>query len=281
MINFFNTKSFHLINPYFILGGFLMFALGVGIAHYLGYPLDWTAYILGQGCVTCLQLSLVMLTYYFGNFQSQQSFLLPAIITLTLAGILIAWIIKIGYGNPELIVILVFSFLLTFIYAVPPLRLINSGYGELILAVLMANIIPVLAFQLQAGIIHKLVAMATFPLTPLYLAMTIAVSLKDYQLDIKSTRITLLTSLGWERGMYYHNLLILIGYILIGLSITFGLPFRIAWVVLLSLPVGFYQVWQMSQIAQGAKPHWQLLSFTAMVTFGLTSYLLAFSFWIR
>jgi 1,4-dihydroxy-2-naphthoate octaprenyltransferase len=298
------TKAFRLINPVFLLGGLLMYTLGVGISHYLGFPLDWMAYLLGEVCVICLQLGTIFLNHYFKNVQlivnrgplsisknirpaklaeevtQNQNLLMIALTNLTLVAILVALIINSGHSTSGLMVILFFTLLLAFFYAVPPFRLANSGYGELIISIFMSNIIPLLAFQLQTGNIHRLVALATFPLTPLYLAIGLATEFKDYMTDIKSGHITLLTSLGWQRGMTYHNLLILIGFILFGVSIFLGLPFRIGWVALLSLPVGLFQIWQMGRIAGGMKPQWRLLSSTAIATFGLMSYLLMFSFWL-
>ena len=66
------------------------------------------------------------------------------------------------------------------LYAVPPVRLVYSGYGELVLAILFANLFPALAFLLQTGELHRLLAMLTFPLTLLYLAALLALSLRAY-----------------------------------------------------------------------------------------------------
>ena len=35
--------------PLFLLGGILVYALGVGIARYLGSPVDWDLYLVGSG----------------------------------------------------------------------------------------------------------------------------------------------------------------------------------------------------------------------------------------
>jgi hypothetical protein len=37
-----------LSRPFFVLGVAVLYALGVGIAHYLGSTIDWNAYFLGQ-----------------------------------------------------------------------------------------------------------------------------------------------------------------------------------------------------------------------------------------
>jgi hypothetical protein len=37
----------------------------------------------------------------------------------------------------------------------------------------------------------------------------------------------------------------------------------------------------MVRIGEGAKPNWNLLGLTALSTFGLTSYILTYAFWIH
>jgi 1,4-dihydroxy-2-naphthoate octaprenyltransferase len=171
------------------------------------------------------------------------------------------------------------AFLVAFFYAVPPFRLVYSGYGELALSLQMANIIPALAFLLQVGNLHRLLAMITFPITALYLAMLLALSLEGYASDEKYRRKTSMVRLGWQRGMNLHNLLILFGFLLFGLAAILGLPWSLTWPGLLGLPLGLFQIWQMSLIASGAKPRWRLLSFNAVATVVLTAYLVTFTLW--
>jgi 1,4-dihydroxy-2-naphthoate octaprenyltransferase len=87
--------------------------------------------------------------------------------------------------------------------------------------------------------------------------------------------------LGWERGMMLHNILILVGYLLIGLAMLFGFPTSVALPALLALPLGLFQIWYMSRIGAGSKPNWQVLGWLAVLVFGVTTYLLTFSFWTR
>ncbi len=300
-------KLSSLVHPYFLLGGFLLYALGVGVSHYLGHPVDWTAYVLGQVCVFFLQLSIIFLRDYFSNLLevkpgdyklehqvsssivqtaegeyrlTQQASLLSSVTALTCGVFFTVLLLRQGYLSPPALTIIVIDFMIALFFASPPIRLVDSGYGELTMAIFLSNLIPALAFILQAGNLHRLLAMTTFPLTVLYLASTMAFSLQDYLSDLKNGRRTLLIRLGWQRGMIIHNILVLVGFMLIVISITAGLPWRIAWPSLLALPIGLFQIWQMNQISEGVKPRWRLLSVTAMATFSLTAYFFAFSFWI-
>jgi 1,4-dihydroxy-2-naphthoate polyprenyltransferase len=290
-----------LTRPVFLLGGFLLYALGVGLARYLGTTLDWTAYLLGQGCVTLLQLSAQYLNEYFdwaadadnpnrtlfsggsgaGGDPAlpQRTALLAAATCLTVGAVLTVLLYRDHRLNPELGIILGLAFLASIFYSVPPVRLASTGYGELVASILVANLVPAFAFVLQTGSLHRLLAMTTFPLTALHLAMLIAFSLPDYANDLRHGKQTVLIRLGWERGMLMHNVLIILAYVLLGVAILEGLPLRIAWPGFLTLPIGLFKIYRMRQIAAGAPTRWNLLTFTAVSIFALTAYFLTFSIW--
>lgn len=292
-----------LSRPLFLLGAALVYALGVGIANYLGITIDWGLYLLGQAWVTTLQLA----THYFNEYfdapadaanNSRTLFsggsgalgeaglprevaLWAGIAALTAATSFTVMLMRATEINPAMMLIMALIFFGAFFYSMPPLRLAESGYGELTTSVVVASLVPALAFILQSGQIHRLVAMSTFPLIALHLAMMLAFELPDYASDLKFEKLTLMVRLGWERGMQLHNLLILCAYLLIGVAMLLGFPSSVGLPALLSLPLGLVQIWYMTRIAAGVKPNWNLLGGLAVMVFGVTVYLLTFSFWIR
>ena len=292
-----------LSRPLFLLGGMLLYALGVGIARYLGTQIDWSLYIIGQIYVTTMQLSTHYLNEYLDfptdnenpnrtlfsggsgavgeGKLSQETVMWAALTTLTILASLTVVLFNMAPVSPLLVMIVVLAFIGSFFYSVPPIRLAYSGYGELTTSVLVANLVPIFAFVLQTQEIHRLLAMTTFPLTALHLSMMIAFEFPDYLTDIKHEKLTLLVRLGWERGMVVHNILILSGFLLLGLAAMLGLPLAIALPALIPLALGLLQIWQMRRIAAGAKPNWTTLGLTAVVLFGSVAYLLAFTFWTR
>jgi 1,4-dihydroxy-2-naphthoate octaprenyltransferase len=66
----------------------------------------------------------------------------------------------------------------------------------------------------------------------------------------------------------------------LGLAAIFGLPWSLTWPVLLTLPVGLFEIWQMIRIANGVKPAWRLMTFTSTMLVVLTAYLLTYTLWI-
>ena len=285
-----------------LLGGILLYALGVGIAKYLGTPIDWVMVSLGQIWITTYQIGTRYLTAFF-HLQTKPRdpskividdqeddphegvrrdlFLWAGFASFAATTSVTLILIQHNGFNKATLMVMGLMFLLSFIYAVPPFNLVKSGYGELILSITIANLIPAMGFMLQYGEIHRLVTLSTFPLTTLYLAMTLALQLPHFSHHFRVQSGTMLVRLGWEKGMYFHNLLILASFLVIGAAMIFGLPSAVALPAFFVFPLGLFQIWYMTRIARGSKPIWRALNLVAILTFGLTAYLIAFSFWIR
>lgn len=294
-----------LSRPVFLLGGWLTYALGLGIAKYLGLPLQSNLALLGLLWVSAMQLATHYLNEYFDTDADNRNgnrtwfsggsgvlgdgddqlpryvALLAAASALTLVALATFGLGRLGALDPVVTAILAIGFLGAFFYSVPPLNLASSGFGELVTAALVANLVPALAFSLQAGELHRLLAMATFPLTGLQLAGILAFEFPDYATDLKFGKRTLLVRLGWQAGMQAHNLLLLVSYAFLGLAYTVGLPAAIALPAFITLPLAALQVWYMQRIAQGAKPNWNALTLNAVAIMAATGYLLAYAFWTR
>ena len=292
-----------LSRPFFLLGGVLVYGLGAGIARYLGAPIDWGIYFLGQAYVTIMQLSAQYLNEYFDapgdqnnsnrtpfsggsgavgeGKLSRETVMWAALTALTVLASLTVVMINVVPLSPLLVTIVVLAFMGSFFYSTPPIRLVKTGYGELTTSILVANLVPIFAFVLQTGEFHRLLVMSTFPLTALHLAMMIVFEFPDYLNDIKYEKLNLLVRVGWERGMVLQNILILTAFLLLGLAATFGLPIAIALPAFIPLPLGLLQIWQMRRISAGGKPNWTTMGFTAVILFGSVAYLLAFTYWTR
>jgi 1,4-dihydroxy-2-naphthoate octaprenyltransferase len=285
-----------------MLSAVLLYILGVGIADYLGMSTYWNVIWSGFSLCLLLLLASAYLQDYFDlldeaphsqPFREQWAetnqpsetplrrtvLLQIALVALSGSAVLALLLFLRERSNFTAQIFLFLIFIVSFFQGVPPLRLAYSGYGEVLEAILLANLIPVLAFTLQYGELHRLLAMLTFPLTFLYLAMTLALSLPRYAADIKFQRRNLMSRLEWQRGMNLHNILILLAYVVLGLATVFGLPWALTWPGLLTLPIGIFQIWQITQIAAGGRPNWRLTRITAISTLVLTSYMLTYALW--
>ncbi len=294
-----------LSRPLYILYGVLLYILGTGLAHYLSGQVNWSSFLLGFVWVVLILLGFQYLNEYFdasiftgepirrhtpfsgssgalGTDRLPRQLALWAGLTcLTVTASLTVLMVKsydLGLNGGVIIGLILMGELLM---VVPPIRLVTSGYGELLTSVIVVALIPALAFILQGHEYHKLLFMVAFPLTTLYLGMVLALEFPDYAVDLRQWKKPMIVRIGWQSGMLLHNILVLGSFVLIGITFVFGLPLRLGWPVFLVLPVGLFQIWMMNRIGDGAKPNWNLLVLIALSTFGLTAYILTFAFWIH
>jgi 1,4-dihydroxy-2-naphthoate octaprenyltransferase len=287
--------------PLFLVGGVLLYALGAGVAHYLGTNINWGIYLLGQAWVTVLQLGTQFLNEYYNApedvdnknrtpFSGGSGALGPGklprriamvggLTCLTVVASLTVLMLAENVLSPLVLLIMVLIFLGAFFYSTPPVALERSGYGELTASVLVAFLVPAFAFSLQSGDLHRLIAMATFPLVMLHMAMLLSFEFPDYANDLKHQKRTLLVRLGWRSGITIHNIFILGGFLLLLLAASFNLPLFVLLPALLPIPLAVLQVWQLARIANGGKPNWNALTINGIAVFASTAYLITFSFW--
>jgi len=279
-----------------------MYTLGVGIARYLGAIIDANLFALGLAWLISLQIGAHYLYAYFRqtnlvdspfaqraydleNDQGRERWVnrdMPlwiGITALTLTTSFTLLLIRSGQVSVGSYIVMALIALGAIASALPPLRLADTVYRGLIPSIILANFVPALAFMLQEAELHRLVSMSTFPLTLLHYAMLLVFEFPDYAQDIKYERPKLLLVIGWQRGMRLINLLVLSTFLLFGITMLIGLPNNVAWPVFLALPLGLFLIWYLTRISAGAKPHWRALNITAILTYGLTVYLLTFSFW--
>lgn len=282
------------IQPTWLAGGVLLYALGSGAARFLGARNGGEVFWPGMGYIILLLAGTNLLNEFF-NLVSQPPVVSPveqqarrwtSSIYLALAGACLTAAASLALtivgevGQlPQVGLILILILLCGVAYATPPLRLAANGYGELVLTLMVSVLFPALGFIVLYEDMHRLLPMVTFPLAALQLAMMLAFGLPKYFDDLKNGRRALVLRMGWERGMLMHNLLIPIGFLLLTGALFFGLPFVIGGPALLALPLGGLQILMMRQIAAGAKPNWRALTFNAAAMFSVTAYLLAFGFW--
>ena len=294
-----------LSRPYYILSAILLYLLGIGIAHYLSGQVNWALLFLGLAWIIVVLLGAQYLNEYFDPqifientapkhtpFSGVSGAIgvgkLPRPVALWagLAGLAVATaltVIIIQLYRFSLPGILIFGLILfgELFMALPPLRQLAAGYGELITSIIIGGLIPAAGYILQGHDFHRLLIMIAVPLTTLHIGMLLAMELPDYASDLKQTKQPVMVRVGWQGGMILHNIMILGSFVVIGIAFLFGLPIRVVWPVFFVFPIGLFQIWLMNRIADGAKPNWDLLVLVAASTFGVTAYLLTFAFWIH
>lgn len=284
-----------LSRPIFLLLASLTYFLGAGISRYLGDPQNPSAFWLGLIGVFLAQLCMNLLVEVFrpenepiihdetiaSRKAVRDSALYISITSLAVLAFVAFLLFKDGVLTPPAWLNLGLSLLVVVAYCVPPLRAVYRGYGEVFLAIHIGFLAPSIGFLIQDGSYHRLLSITTTPLTILLMGMILVLDFPAYSEDLKYERQSLLVRLGWERAVPLHNGLILAGYILFASTALLGYSFSLFWPAFLTLPFAMLQIYWLRNISMGAKPIWLLLSTNAIAIFGLTTYFLVLTFWLR
>lgn len=284
-----------LTRPLYLLLAALTYLLGASIPAYLGKPFQLVPFVLGLVIALLAQISMSYLREVFRPHnepliasetpqkkETLRNNLLYISIGMVGTIALIAFLIYLNFTlTLPAFFFLLSSLILILVYAVPPLHLVNRGFGELILAVHIAYIIPSIAFLLQAGELSRLLTTLLLPLTTLALAYFLIVNFTTFPVDQKYERGTLLRRLTWERAVPLHHSLIIFTYLTFGLAPLFGFALNLIAPAFLTLPFAIFQIYQLQAISNGNPPNWKLLTATALAAFGLTTYFLTLTFWLR
>ena len=284
-----------LARPVQLLLATITYSLGAGIARYLGHPIHAAAFGLGLLSILSIQVASNWLVEYFRlpltplekdeTPRHREAFravlFQSATALLTVAGAIIVTLLLTRLMPLSAAVIIILIVLFFIGYAVPPMHLSEAGYGELILAIALGTLFPALSFLLQFGDFHRLLSFATFPLTLLALAYLLVNDFPTFASDLKYGRNTLLTRLSWQRAIPIHHLIVILAFLFFATTPFLGFPWGLVWPVFLALPFAVIQVYWLQRIAMGGRALWNFTTTLAIATFGLTAYLLAFTFWIR
>jgi 1,4-dihydroxy-2-naphthoate octaprenyltransferase len=273
----------------------LVYALGAGMADYLGVDIHWGVYFVGQVWVLCLLLAGWFLTRYFDDHAGAQNLgrkilmYLPwkavmqyaAVLFLASAAAAAYFLIRLNVVSQGILALMILGLAGSVLYAAPPLRLSHSGYGELALSVGMGALVPAFSFLLQHGEFHRILLVVALPLAILHLVMLLTFEFAAFAENRKKETTNLLMRMGWENGATSHNVLLLMAFLLIGLSPLLEFPSFPVFPAFTLLPLAAFQVYLMVRIAGGSKPNWNALTTSGMALFGVLAYIFAIAFWMH
>lgn len=290
------------LRPLHLFSGVLLYVMGVGIGDYLGFTIYPGAFFLGWIWVLTLQLGMITLGDYMGTpldvgllhrrpfspsaeeggqeSKKERSILLSALFLALTA----ACTVLMELSRPLTAPVILLMAALTASYVVqiwPSLDFERTGLRELLTTIQLVVILPALGFTLQTGLYHRFLGLTTFPLFSLHVAMLFVFQLPSYGSDVSQRRHTAMTEMGWQNGIFLHNMLVIFAYLMLGISLFLGYPPRLVYPVLLTLPFGAFQVWSLYRLTQGAPTRWKLLMLVSTVLFLLPTYLFTYSFWTQ
>ena len=269
--------------PLFLAGGFVFHALGVSIAVFQGFEINWAALVLGQVAITSIQL----MTHYANDFYDLPADRLNLTPTrwsggsrilaegrlppkaglygaVVFAGIALATTLILGLvvqPAPGTIPLLLLLMFLAWEYSAPPLRLHSRGAGEMTVALIVPVLTPLVGYYLQAGRLDLLPLLASFPLACLQAAMILVINFPDAAGDQQVSKRTLVLRLGPAGAVRFYLGLLAIAYLTLPLLVWACLPPPVAFAILLMLPLALWQGWRMQRGAWNEPAAWNSLGF--------------------
>ncbi len=292
-------KVFSILKPINTLFVFLTYFLGIGIAHYLGFPQKVSTLWNGLILIIAFHTGSIFLgkyfeLYFFTNpdysaqekrnpikYQQEKNlrllFLLIGIACLAVCMIPLFTFLFTDVLIIQNLVLIILTFFIISIVEIFPNQVSNAGLLEFLQALYFANLIPLISFSLQSNSFHRLLFLLTFPLFFLFLALFIVLSLPKVGNNIETWRHSLVSRIGPILSLRIHNLLILLAYLTLLSGSIFDLPWKLIWPVLVTLPIGLMQIWRVNQILKGHKPNFTFLIFTAIACTGFATYFMTLS----
>ena len=165
------------------------------------------------------------------------------------------------------------------LYTVKPIRLIYSGYGEILQTFLLAFLLPAFGYSIQTGgNLHPTLVYICLPLFFVVLAHLYISENRSLSSDIQKYRTTAVMRFGSELTLRIAMYLIAFSYVFILLLGMNKLPWRfvVRWYV--SIPLAVYLIWHLNKIYNGEKPNWTLVSFLSNALVWLNLFLMVYAF---
>jgi 1,4-dihydroxy-2-naphthoate polyprenyltransferase len=288
--------------PLHLVAGFVLNGMGMAIALFLGSTINWTAAFWCQLAITATQL----MTHYSNDYFDQDADaatlcptrwssgsrvlpegLLPPRVALIAAlfcgGFALAAtaVLATLVQSPIWTLCLVFlSLFLAWNYSSPPFWLNRRGLGEITATLLVPGLTTLLGFQVQTGRLELLPILAVVPLCCFQFVMLLSVNFPDAAGDVRVNKRTLVVIVGPKQASTLFLAMLACPYLLLPLLIWLGLPFAVAFAVLLTLPLAAWQGWRIRQGTATDPARWEALAFWSMGLLLMTALLETASFLI-
>ncbi|HET7010415.1 MAG TPA: prenyltransferase [Anaerolineales bacterium] len=291
-----------LSRPLFLLGGFLLYVLGLTMAVHAGARIDLWRAVAGQALVSAIQLSVHYSNEYFDvstdtanlyrtPFSGGSGVLSPAgldrkaalwagSITLAMTVLLLFRLMALGLMQGVPLGLVLVALVIGLGYSAPPARWVATGLGEFLAAFVIAAIVPALAFSLQTGGLSAVLAAAVIPPAALAFSMIMTFDLPDEDSDRATGKRTLAVRLGRAATVRWISLATALGYGWLVFSLWLGMPPIVATFAALSLPLAWVHITLARRTLKTAEPRWALVTALALAVFALTASLEAVGFLI-
>ena len=270
----------------FLIGGLILYSLGVAMAWYASAAIRWEVAIWGQVIVTATQL-MVHYNNDYHDFEAdlrnqtptpwsggsrvlqagmltRQTARNAAIVLAAIAILALLLLVLVEHPGPLAIPIVFTALVLSWQYSAPPLRLHTRGIGELSGVLVVSMLTPILGFYLQTGQITALPVLAVIPLGCLQFNMLLSVDIPDADGDAAANTRTLTVRLGRPAIARLYVVSLALAYLLLLVVTLIGLPAFVAICFSLNLPIALWLVWRVSKGDWSHAPTWGRFAFMSI-----------------
>ena len=294
-MSFATLKAFiRLTRPFFLLGGVLLYLLGVVISLVAGAPFNLAHYLTGQLLVTSSQLMVHYANEYYdrevdaatgkmrtwfsgGSGVMASGALTPGVARrasrVCLAASLVMLLV-VAFQAPLAGAVGAVSLLGAWSYSAPPIKLMGSGWGEVSASLIVAFLTPLMGLLLQAGgkPLPAVLFLVCLPLLLIHIAMLLAFEFPDRAADATFGKRTLAVRLGLPRAVWLHNGLLSAAFALYSVFALLSLTGPAGRYVLFALPLAVWQaVWIGQQTRRMDPGRLSVLVIGAVGLFGLSA----------
>lgn len=232
--------------PHFLLGGLALHILGAEMAWYSGAPVNLPALLWAQIAVTAIQWmthysndyfdrvtdrAQIAPTWWSGGSQVlvrgliRPATALTAALVLGMVGILASLVLTFSLRRGALpFALLLVTLALSWFYSSPPLRFVSTGMGEVLAALIVAGLVPLIGYSTQAGNLAVRPLVSVTPLLGLQFVMILTVSLPDARADAEGDKRTLAVRLGVPQAIRLTIAAIVASYAVLPLAAALGMP---------------------------------------------------------
>jgi 1,4-dihydroxy-2-naphthoate polyprenyltransferase len=271
----------------FLIGGFILYGLGVAIAHYEGFRIDWSVFLWGQFVVTATQLMVHYSNDYFdrdadcanltptrwsgGSRVLPEGLLSPSVALVSAAafGVLALggtlWLVTNWRPGPLAAPMLLLAIVLAWFYSAPPIRFHSRRIGEVSATLVLSVLTPLVAYYLQAGQLTHVLILAIIPISCLQFNMLVSVAIPDAEGDRYVNKRTLVVVLGRATTARLYLLILGLAYASLPFLVWMGLPLPVGIAFALSLPLGVWLGYLMWNKAWSYPPKWANLALLNIV----------------
>lgn len=284
------------IKPFLLASLLIAYLVGAGLVQYVRGMQSWTGFVQGLFFILFIALSVESLaelqllsdprrwsenvTYDVVNQIRWALAILAATLLAAATSLLIGWMIG-GLLNQGLLGLVIMAILAGVVYYFTRILPKFTPYQVFSQALLFAVLPPAMGFFIQSNDIHWMLTLTVLPMIPGFIANQLLHQIKHFSEDQKGDVKSFVNAIGWERGMVFHNALILLEYVMFALVAVLGFPWFLVWQVFLTLPIGLLEIWLMERTRRGGRVLWRAMTAATLSIYFIPMYLMGLAFWIR